>query len=257
MEGLNLLALAAELERSDSHPDFVAKVRRATAVGSGYQDLRAANEALSLLNRQMLNLRSNSSQTEQVISSTDAEGGVICGALLAHAIILYARATETRPVDRLKWFGRSMLGTELRPFHDEVMSYRDRALAHFGLAADMEDGPAATHALVLKNPSKVTQVTIAYVETRANTRSRLTEKLTELVCFLLPIAQARYDERILEVWKSFKNDVAGRNELSGAMKRSVFTTEMLGAGPTDFFDDDESRDLSAHYTVRKQKPIKD
>ena len=235
------------------HSDFISKVRRATAVGSAHQDLRAADDALKLLGAKISALRETAAQSQKLINSSEAVEGVICGALLSHAVILYARATDTQPIDRFKWFGKDILSSKLRPFHEEVMRFRDRALAHFGLDPDLEDGPALSHALVLKNPKTTTHVTIAYVEARANTRTRLFEKLSELVSYLLPVADARYDKRIAEVWEAFNSSVVGRRELVEALRQSKFKTEMLGAGETDFFDDDESRELSGHHTLKKPR----
>ncbi len=257
MEGLNLLKLASELEAEGTFTDFISRVRRATAVGSAHQDLRAAHEALRILKANVDELRKQPISEVGPTKNANAVDGVTCAALLAHAIILYARATETKPVDRLKWFGRDLLSPELRPHHEEIMRYRDKALAHFGLDPDLEDGPAVKHALVLKNPSSDGHITIAYVETRANTRSRLAEKLQELISYLIPIAHERFDERISEVWNVFRAEIIGRQDLAEALQNSAFHSDMLGPGPTDFFDDDEARELHAHYTLRKSKPKKD
>lgn len=248
------MALAAELEHTGQHTDFIAKVRRATAVGSAHQDLRAANDALALLDRYANDFRSEVACMERSSSLSVEDVSVTCASLLAHAVILYARATDTTPIDRIKWFSKNKLPADMRVYHDEVMRYRNKALAHFGLNPNLEDGPALSHALVLRNPKGDGYITIAYVESRAHTRARFTERLSELVAQLLPLASERYDARIAEVWASFQKDIMGRSELIEALKNSTFKTELLGAGTTDFFDDEEAREISGHYTVAVPRP---
>lgn len=180
--------------------------------------------------------------------------GLISGSLLAHAVILYARATETEPIDRWRWFNRRLLSNDQRTWHDEVMRYRDKALAHFGLDPDLEDGPAIAHALVLRNVTAGRPPAISYVENRANTRGRFTDRLFSLVHHLVPLAHERFDKRIDEVWSAFRASVISDTNISEHIKRSRFDIAILGAGPMPLFDDEDSRELSQHYILHRPAP---
>lgn len=249
MNGLDLLALIEELEAKGRHANFVAKVKQATSVASGHQDLRSASDALKIV-RDSSEKRKQSLSIKEFTPAPPAEG-TISGALLAHAVILYARATETKPIDRLNWFGRTLLSDEQRSWHKEVMDYRDKVLAHFGLGSSLEDGPAISQALVLRVPEIGKYPMISYVENRANTRGRFTENLCALVEHIIPIAHNRYNQRVNEVWAAFNKEIIPDETIGSEIRRSVFNPSKLGLESLPMFDDDESEELSSHFVIKK------
>jgi hypothetical protein len=189
---LDLTSLARALARDRRHPGLVKNIRQVESVASAHEDLRAAKEAL-----EELKLFTTSRRADEI---DPARAGVLAGALFAHAIVLYTRATDTKPIDRWKWFGRDMLSEEHRLWHKEVMAYRDTVLTHFGHGSGHEDGPTITHALVMRRVAPDSrELAMTFVQNRANTRASLSTRLAALTDACLDLARARFDARLEEL----------------------------------------------------------
>lgn len=180
-------ALPMLRQRGGQH-ELVTAIERALWVASAHQDLSDAADALELLD-----LITKGDGHEEF---TGAQRSTVAGCLFAQAVILYARATETKPIEREKWFGREKLKGDDRELHLEAMELRNHALAHFGKAADMADGPLVGEALVMR---RVTEgVGIAFYSARAQNRSQFARRLMGLVEQVRSLAyeatQVRYKE---------------------------------------------------------------
>lgn len=110
----NLSELATVLSADGQHPDLVEAIERAAAVSSAHRDLREALLGLNLLRRL------THAGDETPLSDDDMT--TIVGSLMTNAIILYARATDTKPIARRKWFGEGKLPTDVRAVHRELLS---------------------------------------------------------------------------------------------------------------------------------------
>ena len=184
----DLSAALPTLRQRGGQDDLVTAIERALSVASAHQDLSDAADALQLLG--ML------TKGDGHGGLTGAELSTAAGCLFAQAVILYARATETKPIEREKWFGREKLKGDGRELHLEAMELRNHALAHFGKAADMADGPLVREALVMR---RVTEgVGIAFYSARAQNRAQFARRLMGLVKHVRSMAydatQARYVE---------------------------------------------------------------
>lgn len=140
----DLTKVAAELTRAGKYKDLVVALRRAASTASAYQDLQVAVECLQLLRR----LTTSDDWNEPFDMN---EIGVIVGSLFDNAVILYARATDTKPIGRQKWFGIEKVPVEHRPTHQTVMLIRNKELAHFGSGMPVDGTPMLEEALVLVN----------------------------------------------------------------------------------------------------------
>lgn len=187
---------------------------------------------------------------------TAEKRGVIGGALFAHAMLLYARATETSPIDRWKWFGRDMLSEEQRRWHKQVMEYRDKVLAHFGRGEAQSDGPSVKMALIMREPLPGSKtIEVGFFESRANTRASLSTKLYLLVDATLELARKGFENRLQEM----------HDELHAAAQKDPKIGLIAQAHPFDreaFLDGAEDIDLSgsderAHHYFRAGRRVID
>jgi len=182
----DLSAALPILNKLGGQEDLVASIQRALSTASAHQDLSDASDALDFL----ISL----TKREDHASLSGSERTIIVGCLFAQAIILYARATETKPIERERWFGRDKLKGDLRELHVEAMELRNHALAHFGKAAEMADGPLVAEALVMR---RVTDgVGITFYSARAQNRAHFADRFAALVWHVQSLAydatQARY-----------------------------------------------------------------
>ena len=138
----DLSRLWAALQLDGSNPQLAGAIRQAVDVSSAHRDLEEALLAVRLLRR----LTSVDDETP----IDDADLTTIVGSLLTSAIITYARATDTPPIDRRAWFGTSKLPKPLRPDHAEVMRLRDKEVAHFGRGQVVDGAPMLQETLVLR-----------------------------------------------------------------------------------------------------------
>lgn len=138
---IDLVKVATSLRHSGKHAEAVKAIDRAAAAGTIRDDLLGAQAALAHIVK--LQDRAQSEPT-----SSGEEEGMLTGALFNQAVILYARATTTKG-NRSKLIGEAKLTTEQRATHDEAMTMRDEAVAHFGRAEWLIEGPMVREAVVL------------------------------------------------------------------------------------------------------------
>lgn len=188
----DLTALGAWLVDQNSHPDLVGAVRRATDVSSAHRDLEEARLALRLLRR----LTSGSDET----ALDDADLTTIVGSLMTNAVILYARATDTQPIDRRPWFGISKLPQSLHAGHRELMRLRNKEVAHFGKGEPVDGAPLLVEALVLRPFDK--EHPIGHLSSRAHNRAALAKRAEGLVERVLALATQAVSERHTEVFRA-------------------------------------------------------
>lgn len=134
---IDLTSLARNLRDSGQHSALVKAIDRAAAAGSIREDLRTALDSL----RQIVAIQ-DCAPADQVDRALHEEA-VPTGALFTHAVILYARATETQG-DRPKLLGESKLDSAQRATHDDPSM---RVLAFIGWAI-WGPAPALSYALV-------------------------------------------------------------------------------------------------------------
>jgi len=138
---VDLTQLARDLRTAGKYPDLVGAIERAAAAGSIRDDLRVAHASLD----QILRLQEPDTPDGSVIVR-DGDA-VISGALFVQAIILYARATETK-ADRPKLLGEGKLTKAERATHDEAMDLRNKCIAHFGRGEALDSGPMYKEAVL-------------------------------------------------------------------------------------------------------------
>lgn len=188
---IDLIALLPLLEKWPQYNELATRIKRVVTVGSAKQDLDHAADALNCLSRL---------QKETPLSLEEKDLSNMVGALFSHAIILYARATETKPIDRQFWFGRSMLTEGERAWHEQAIRYRDRVLAHFGKGGHLKEGPTIRDHLVIQLPlDQPSEIRVTYVESRAQARASLSAKLALLVRRVAEIAEKSWHNRLAEL----------------------------------------------------------
>jgi hypothetical protein len=104
---------------SGRHQTFVKAVRSFEAAASVSLDLKAVKRSVELL------LRYTDEPEER------AETGV-CDALLTHAVVIYARATDTSSPTRFKVGADKAYTAGQKETHHKIMLLRNKCLAHFG-----------------------------------------------------------------------------------------------------------------------------
>lgn len=183
----DLTQAADELEKRGIHPEFVKAVKLALSVASAHQDLEQCREALALLGKM-----TNSEYNNQMLSNTEA--GTLAGALFDNAVILYARATDTDPIDRRKWFGSGKLDRSDRATHANVMRLRNKGIAHFGNAVTVDGATLIAEAIVF-DPANL-ECQIAYRANRVHNRSKFAKDLDQLAAKVASMAQTAAIDRM-------------------------------------------------------------
>lgn len=185
---IDLIVLAARLEKKQKYKSLVHKIKLVTSAGSAFQDLTHAQEAMDLLREY---------QSSPSPRKADARETTTVGALFAYAVILYSRATTTKTPQRLQWFGERKLTPGEREWHRQIIRYRDEVVAHYGRGEHLKEGPSVKDVLVMRVPSGPTnQLVVQYVESRAQTRASLSAKLTLLLTKTIALAQTCFQERL-------------------------------------------------------------
>lgn len=188
----DLSRLMRALEADGSHLELAAAIRRALDVSSAHRDLQEAELAVRLLRR----LTSGQDDTPLA----DADLTTIVGALLTNAIVLYARATDTAPIDRRPWFGVSKLPEPLRPVHAEVMRLRNKEVAHFGRGQVVDGAPMLDETIVLRPFDTVHP--IGHLSSRAHNRAGLVRRAGRLIEAVLGLATDAVNRRHTEVFRA-------------------------------------------------------
>ncbi|MGB3470853.1 MAG: hypothetical protein WBA51_08535 [Erythrobacter sp.] len=185
---IDLASLAQHLKDGNRHPTVVKAIERAAAAGSIREDLRSARASLHQIVQIQEEACVESVNTPEWFNET-----TVIGALFVQAIVLYARATAT-PGDRMSILGEAKLSDEHRSTHGEALSYRNKAIAHFGRGEAFTDGPLVKEAVVLSlyidkgRPKKQ----IGAYTTRAQHKVAFSARLANLIEFRLGEVDARY-----------------------------------------------------------------
>lgn len=185
----DLTALKLTLEAEQTHPDLVEAIQRAADVSSAHRDLHEALLSLRLLRR--LTHAGDDTPIE------DNDMTTIVGSLMTTAIILYARATDTTPIGRRRWFGIAKLPFKLRPVHREIMLLRDKEIAHFGKGQPIDGSALLEEALVFR--SFDSNHPLGYLSSRMHNRATLARRAANLVETVLALSVTAVSERQTEV----------------------------------------------------------
>lgn len=215
----DLLAIASELRLQGRQPALVDAIERASHAASAHEDLREARSCLILL--QALTCDESSGPL-----LPKGELSTLAGALFAHSIILYARATDTPPIDRKPWFGRSKLSLPDRATHKRVMDLRNKTFAHFGRASDMPEGPMVKEALVLRLYNN--QPVVAFYASRVQNRAALVPLMLDLVETVLGLAKSASLARFNEIGSEWNAAALADPTLIETFRNRLFD-------PTAFF----------------------
>lgn len=218
---IDLIALAALLEKKTKYKGLAHKIKLVASAGSAFQDLKHAQEAMHLLHEY---------QSAPSPRKAEPRESTSVGALFAHAVILYSRATTTRTPQRLQWFGEAKLTPGEREWHRQIIRYRDEVVAHYGRGEHLKEGPSVKDVLVMRVPKGPTnQVVVQYIESRAQTRASLSAKLTLLLTKTLALVQACFQERLdnlqPEMFPYMRDDLA----FAQLAKRCLFDDAELRA----------------------------
>jgi hypothetical protein len=197
----DLTKVADELSRSGKYKDLVIAFRRASSTASAYQDLQIATESLQLLRR--LTISDESSANFSI-----DETGVLAGSLFNNAIILYARATETKPIGRQKWFGIEKVPTAHRLTHKTVMLIRNKELAHFGTGMPVDGTPMLEEALVMVDHGHT--ISIGFRANRSHNRGQFAADFSSLAEIITEVARQTTVTQI-EVAQQILGPLVGRD----------------------------------------------
>jgi hypothetical protein len=213
----DMTRVAAELTRIGKYKDLVVVLRRAGSTASAHQDLQVAVECLQLLRR---------------LTTTDDwhepfgmdEVGLLAGSLFDNAIIMYARATETKPIGRQKWFGLEMVPMEHRSTHKSVMLIRNKELAHFGSGMPIDGTPMLEEALVLVNNEAGTS--LGFRANRARNRSQFSNDFSSLAKLVTSLAKEAALSRLREAQAMMTPLVTEDRWLRQLISRYPLTTNL-------------------------------
>ncbi|MEW6629120.1 MAG: hypothetical protein AB1431_20290 [Pseudomonadota bacterium] len=202
----DLAAALPAIVAAGAYPALAEAIRRACSAASAHEDLRAARDALILLRR----------FTKEEGFGTDfseAEHDTMVGTLFSHAVLLYARATETKPIkgERDFWFGRSKLTQNQRAIHQEAMDLRNTAIAHFGKAATLPDGALVREALVMRPIAGGTH--FAFFAARRQNRAHFAADLLALTETVQDLAFAAVQARYAEIGAAVRAAAEARDPL--------------------------------------------
>ncbi|MES2096769.1 MAG: hypothetical protein V4459_08395 [Pseudomonadota bacterium] len=218
----DLTALMASLDAQGEHPDLVEAIRRAADLSSAHRDLDEALEAIRLLRR----LTSGFDDT----ALDDSDLTTIVGSLMTSAIILYARSTDTTPIDRRQWFGEAKLPPSLRPVHRELMRLRNKEVAHFGKGQSVDGAPLLSEALVLRPFDS--NYPIGHLSSRAHNRAALARRAEKLLEAVLELALAAVNERHTEVFALLRSLAEARDPVMALLRSMPLTDPRLVAAET-------------------------
>jgi len=176
----DLNALYAAIHKKREYAALATSIKRVRDAHSSRYDL---NIALS-----KVHLAVSTCGKEYIggVEHQDTEEGSIAGSLIAHAVILYASATESQNHKGSKDYGRGQMRVaegwpeKLRKAHDSVLKLRNTALAHFGYAADHVDGPWATDTLYIREYANSSRQSMCK-HIRVNYRQNTVEDLLDIL----------------------------------------------------------------------------
>ena len=118
----NLTALSERLFVEGRLERLAGKIQRAQELASLHADLMMALESLDAL--------------DALVTTPAAPGdfarAITEAALMSNAVVLYARATQTKSNERKDFDLRSRFSADENVVHQELADLRDKAIAHFG-----------------------------------------------------------------------------------------------------------------------------
>lgn len=199
---LDLLEAARVMGRHSAYKKFAGCVDQLWAAFSARVDLESAQAKLecgSIFHAQFPIVK----ETKQ-----DSDDANILGALLATAIILYCRATDTmnREGKRSRVPIADRYTAEQKSAHRYMMKLRNTVLAHYGRGDDLQDGFWAKEFLVLE--LRTTSYLIRHSYERVNYRQHVWEDLENL----LPVALKILDGIQLEKEKHLYAEIGRLSE---------------------------------------------
>jgi len=215
---IDLVRLAASLEREGQHPDLVSAIGRAAAAGSTREDLRGAQASLKLIN----DLQDRSDATSGPVRAVD-ENNTIIGALFTQAVILYARATTTKGA-RPKLLGEAKLCTADRATHIEALGMRNSAIAHFGRGEALPGGPLVKEAVILSLFASTAgrKKQVGVYTTRAQHKVAFAARLAGLIDARLADLETRYQGLFDEADAALERAVRADPALGRSLPRFEF-----------------------------------
>lgn len=249
---IDLVRVANSLRGTGRHADAVKAIDRAAAAGTIRDDLIGAKTALA----QIVAMQ-DAPPPEP--ASNDEGAGILIGALFNQAVILYARATTTRG-DRSKLIGEAKLTTDQRATHDEAMAMRDAAVAHFGRAEWLAEGPMVREAVILTlvRTSKGMKRRVDVYTSRALHKVAFAARLADLVDVRLSDLSARYLKLFDAADTAINAAVAADPELGRSLPSFEFDIDAFCASPdaavTMRAQLDSGTVEDSHYAVMVAKP---
>lgn len=120
----DLTTAVNSLDKNGAHRDFITAVKKFDAAVSVELDLQSVARSVAVL--------------ETLNNSADTPEKSHLGlAMITHAVITYARATDTEAIQRFKVGVTKGYTQSQRVTHNEILDLRNRCLAHFGPGKDM------------------------------------------------------------------------------------------------------------------------
>jgi hypothetical protein len=217
----DLSALGKRLARERKHGELVAAIEKAASAASAFQDLAQAADNLRLLNRIVAN-------DEWKAPFSNDEAGSIAGSLFDSSIILYARATDTAPVGRLRWFGADKLRENHKDVHKQVMWIRNKELAHFGSGALVDGTPMVTEALALVEFED--HAAVMFRASRTRNRDGFAQRFAGLVDVVSAMAREAGGRRMAEVIESWNKSVADDQSILALLASTPLPDLLNGEG---------------------------
>lgn len=209
----DLSAFALRVRQIGAYPKLASLIEKAWDLSSILADLE---DALRCIQMHELILQGDP-------ASFDVSTSVVTSALFSHAIILYARATETSSNHRRRRFGRKWLRAGDLDVHQEALYLRNDVIAHFGRGAALQDGPVSKEALIwslIEEPERKMhlQLYAARASTSVDFLRRLRPLVEHLLLHIRGLAKPAFDAVIEEIGKMASAD----NNLRPALRTCLF-----------------------------------
>jgi len=173
----DLTAAATFLASNPNAQDFIEAVRKFQSVISVSTDLMQSKESVDALREMRLDISSNPH---------------IARALLMHAVVVYCRASHTKAVERYNVGVIGAYSAELRKKHQEIVTLRNKVLAHFGPG----EGWHEERVIYLE---QVHGDGITAVHQRVNSDSMVFDNLYELLEVAIPHVKKKEVSRATEL----------------------------------------------------------
>lgn len=175
---VNLTKLAAELHGNRRLISFKDAIERFHSAFSINADLEDARDALAHL---------------RAVHTSPTQRSKFGAALMAHAVILYARAAISDQNGRKRVDVTKGYSDELKLKHASIQDLRNQVLAHYGIPTDRHGVRWNDEALVMKNIDR--KISITFSVSRSNYLASAVDDLTVLVDQAIVVVSAAIDER--------------------------------------------------------------